>query len=275
MIRGVLLYEETDAKKNQWFIGHLIETAKDQGIDLSFMIYRKELFIGDNKELIRMDFCINRTRYSYVNVFLEARNVRCYNNLSTVKIANDKWLTYLMCKELEIPVMDTIPFDKNSFKDIEFPVVIKSKNGHGGNEVFWVNNEEELQNIEFENENGYIVQKPASVPGVDVRVYVLGDCPIIGVKRSSASDFRSNFSLGGQVEIFSPTAGQLAMIKKIQKFLATDYVGVDFMLHNDTWILNEIEDVVGARMLYSLSDYDIAEAFIKYICRDLKNVKGR
>lgn len=268
MIKGLLLYNEEDAQKNRWFINHLIETAKNNGIELIFALLNEELDVSSGKEAVQYDFCINRTRYTYVNEFFEENNIRCYNNLSTVKIANDKWQTYLLCKKLEIPVVKTMQINDFSDVNFEYPMVIKSRNGHGGREVFWINNKEELQEIKFENSNGYIAQKPVSNLGVDVRIYVLGDYFRIGVKRTSSDDFRSNFSLGGKVELFTPTIEQLEIIKKLQKAIASDYVGFDFMLHNGSWILNEIEDVVGARMLYSVSDCDIAEELVKYICKD-------
>ena len=268
MTKGLLLYGETDALKNKWFIERLTELSKNYGIKLAFAVLDESNFesISNIKDI---DFCINRTRYSYVNDFFESKNIRCYNNLRTVKTANDKWLTYSFCKKLDIPVMDTIELDDVSAIGFDYPFIIKSRNGHGGGEVFWINNEQDLLSLNLENKDGYIAQKPSSQLGVDVRVYVLGDTPIMAVKRTSDVDFRSNFSLGGKVELFTPTKEQLFIIKKLHSEISSDYAGFDFILHNGNWILNEIEDVVGARMLYSLSDFDIAEAFIKYIYEDI------
>lgn len=268
MIKGLLLYGETDALKNKWFIERLTELSKNYGIDLAFAVLDNTNFesIAAVKDI---GFCINRTRNDRINEVFESKNIRCYNNLDTVKIANDKWLTYSLCKKLDIPTMDTIEIDDVAALCTEYPFIIKSRNGHGGSEVFWINNEQDLLGLKLENKSGYIAQKPASTPGVDVRVYVLGGKPIMAVKRTSSVDFRSNFSLGGKVELFTPTDEQLSIIKKLRSGIFSDYAGFDFILHNDNWVLNEIEDVVGARMLYSLSEFDIAEAFIKYIYEDL------
>ena len=272
MIKGLLLYTKEDAKKNKWFIEHLMETAKKYGMDLVFSVFTDEFTATDKRDGTLYDFCINRTRYSCVNEFFEEKKIRCYNNFNTVQIANDKWETYRLCKELEIPVMETWQVTDSLAMNLEYPVVIKSKNGHGGNEVFWINNQEELQKLGWENESGYIAQSPVSTPGVDVRIYVLGDNIRIGVKRTSSKDFRSNFSLGGKVELFTPTSEQLEMIEELQKVIAADYAGFDFLLHNGSWVLNEIEDAVGARMLYSLVDFDIAEEWMQYICKDLQEL---
>lgn len=265
MIKGLLIYNESDAQLNKWFIEHLIEVSKSNGIELSFCIFNQELFAHNTGYFNQFDFCINRTRNSSVNVFFDTHNIRCFNNLKTVSVSNDKWLTYLLCKEIGIPTIETVQLNDTSNIELDYPFIIKSKNGHGGSEVFWINGSMDLNKLELNNENGYIAQKPVSDIGIDVRIYVLGNRPITGVKRTSLIDFRSNFSLGGQVELFSPTDEQLAIIKALQEVLSADYAGFDFILHKGQWILNEIEDAVGARMLYSLLNYDIGEEFIRYI----------
>ena len=56
---------------------------------------------------------------------------------------------------------------------------------------------------------------------------------------------------------------------KIAQLLEADYIGVDFLIKNGCFYLNEIEDPVGARMLYKASDIDALDLFIKDIKRVL------
>lgn len=258
MKKGILVYTKEDAKINKWFISHLSDELKNFGAEIELFIYD-----GRGKLPENIDFCVNRSRFCCVNEELERKGIRCFNNAKTVKTANDKWLTYLLCREFEIPVMETRTIE-NGFAG-EFPYVIKSRNGHGGSEVFLLEDEEQQKTLELKNPLGYIVQKMCSSPGTDVRVYTLGGKIRAAVKRTSKNDFRSNFSLGGKVELFTPTKEQTDMILKLQNALCTDYAGFDFILHNGKWVLNEIEDAVGARMLYSLVDFDIVKEYAKYI----------
>jgi len=47
-----------------------------------------------------------------------------------------------------------------------------------------------------------------------------------------------------------------------------DMVGIDFILDdNGNLVFNEIEDVVGARMLYQCSDIDIVKEYLSYISK--------
>lgn len=273
MLKGLLLYTEEDARKNQWFTEHLINIAKSYDINLILHSLRNKdeadegLFEG-------MDFCINRTRFFSVNFITDKLNIRCYNKWESVKIFNDKWFTYLLCNDMGIPTVDTVKIDDSRVVPFDFPIVVKSRNGHGGSEVFRIDSEQELQDFEFSNPAGYIAQQFASEPGTDVRIYVLGNEPVAAVKRTSLCDFRSNFSLGGKAELFTPTEEQLSIIKKLRSVIPTDYAGFDFIRDNGRWVLNEVEDTVGSRMLYSLCDFDIGERFIEYISEDLNSQKG-
>lgn len=268
-MRGLLVYTQEDAQVNRWFIGRMIDVAKEMGAELSLIIHndRSSFQLEDYSSA---DFCINRSRLSVVNMVLEEKGIPCFNNLSTVDIANDKYKTYCLCRELSVPVMDTCLYSKDTAESFGFPCVLKSVSGHGGREVHWLESAENLESLELSSDRQWIVQKPASCIGVDVRVYVLGGRAVCAVKRSSAESFRSNFSLGGKAELFELQEEQLQIINTLQNKLNTDYAGFDFILHQGHWVLNEIEDAVGARMLYSLTDMDIAKDYMEYILNSLR-----
>ena len=151
-----------------------------------------------------------------------------------------------------------------------FPLVLKSKNGHGGTEVFLVKDQEALQamlpTIDIDN---FIAQEFCSSPGKDMRVYVLGGEVVCGMLRQSEKDFRSNFCLGGHASVCEVSKEQKEVITKLCSALGCDFVGVDFILHNGKWVLNEIEDVVGTRMLYAYTNLDIVDLYFQHILKKL------
>lgn len=59
------------------------------------------------------------------------------------------------------------------------------------------------------------------------------------------------------------------MVKQILNKFQIDYGGIDFTFHNGKAVFNEIEDAVGARMLYSVCDIDIAKLFVDYIIGEI------
>ena len=49
-----------------------------------------------------------------------------------------------------------------------------------------------------------LFERPASEPGKDLRIYVLGNRMIASVMRRGSSDIRANFSLGGRAFLHEP-----------------------------------------------------------------------
>ena len=268
-MKGILIYDEAGKRRNEWFIERLIESAKNRGCELELVIHPDET---DEALKDHIDFAIVRTICPHVNVKMAHNYVYAFNNYLTSYIANDKWKTYLIAEKLGIPVMDTyaVSSAEEAMASVPFPFVLKAVDGHGGSEVFLVNNAEECkQTMSLLADKKAIAQKLCDEPGVDMRVYVMGDEIVAATKRTSSVDFRSNFSLGGNAEIDTPTEDMLWAIDKLREALHFDFVGVDFIRHNGRWVLNEIEDVVGTRMIYALTDIDIADRYIDYVIKKM------
>lgn len=103
-----------------------------------------------------------------------------------------------------------------------------------------------------------------------MRVYVMGGKIIASVLRYNPDSFKSNFSLGGKARLASPDASQVEAVEKIAARLKSDYIGVDFIFNDGRWVLNEIEDVVGSRMLYEVTEIDVAAAYCSYIIGEMR-----
>jgi len=112
---------------------------------------------------------------------------------------------------------------------------------------------------------GPIIQEMAGDPGRDLRIYVLGGRIIASVLRTSDVDFRANFKLGGRAEIVEPPEEVCKMVRRMVPELMADFIGIDFVFGDGRVYLNEVEDVVGTRMLYSLTDMDPARMYMEYI----------
>ncbi len=268
---GLLIYDSVGKARNEWFINRLIESAKNLGHELKLVIYD-----GGDFSFDEVDFAIVRTINPNINKYFEERAIPTFNNAKTSEVANDKWQTYLFAKELGILTMSTKkPVSiEDAAASFDFPFVIKAVDGHGGNEVFLIDSKQKCEEIFTKTVvDKTICQKMCSEPGVDLRVYMLGGEVLAAAKRTSLSDFRSNFSLGGKAEIVPVPKEVNAVLKKVYCALRCDFVGVDFIRHNGEWVLNEIEDVVGTRMLYSLTDIDAARVYVEYVIKMLNSRK--
>ena len=58
-------------------------------------------------------------------------------------------------------------------------------------------------------------------------------------------------------------------MQKIIDIFDIDYAGIDFLVDNGNLIFNEIEDTVGARMVYAKTDIDIINLYCEYIKDEL------
>ena len=261
MVKGILVYTSADAKYNEWFINHIIEEGRKCGLDIRLVLSDKEE-IPDNK----YSFAIVRNRDAKLCKRLEENNIRCFNSSYVVNIGNDKWEMYKDFNSAGIPVMYT------QRTKLPYPFVMKPVNGHGGENVYLIKNGDEyeraISNIPDERQGDLIYQVIATEKGRDIRVYVVGDIIITAMERiavDTEKDFRSNYSLNGNAREHALTDEELKLAAKVADHIKADFVGIDLIYNNGRPVVNEIEDAVGTRMLYSLTDIDPVREFVAHI----------
>ncbi|WJY28161.1 ATP-grasp domain-containing protein [Sporosarcina trichiuri] len=258
---GWLIYSREEAERNAWFIGQLIAAAQNCRLDLELKI-EEELQPDDAQP----DFALYRGRDFDISRGLEDAGVRVFNRTEVNRIANDKLAASQLAMMLGVPAIPTAKV--RAVDEIRsFPAVVKTADGHGGSDVFLLEDEKSAAELFAERPTEqWIVQPFIDHTPSDVRLYMLGVVCIGAVKRTGAGSFKSNVALGGTAEPFSPPAALTAFAERIAKALKSDYVGIDFIQDQDgIWLFNELEDPVGARSLYAAGDLDVAEELMKYI----------
>ena len=257
---GWLVYSPEGYALNRWFADRLLECAVAEGMALEL----KLLHGGDRlPPAPPPDFAVMRTIRPDLSAQLEACGVRVFNNAETARVANDKLETFRLARELDLPVLDTVDFTWPERPSVAYPCVVKTLDGHGGSEVFFVRGDREMEEaVRQTGKRTFLAQPLCDEPGVDMRVYVLGGEVLAAVQRTSRTDFRSNFKLGGDVAAVTPSPEPCAMARRLFDRLGFDFAGVDFIRHGERWVLNEIEDVVGTRMLYATTNLDAARLLV-------------
>jgi gamma-F420-2:alpha-L-glutamate ligase len=115
-----------------------------------------------------------------------------------------------------------------------------------------------------------VVQPRIGSRNQDLRVYVIGKDIIAAVLRTAKEGFKSNFSLGGEVRLYELNEQEKALVNLIINQFNFGLVGIDFIIgDNGELIFNEIEDVVGSRMLYKCSDINIVQRYLIYILNNI------
>ena len=289
MVKGILVYTSADAEYNEWFIDHIIEEGRKCGLDIRLVLSDKEEIsdideISDNKKIsgieeisnkeevpdIDYSFAIVRNRDSKLCKRLEENNIRCFNSSYVVNIGNDKWEMYKDFNSAGIPVMYT------QRTKLPYPFVMKPVDGHGGENVYLIKNADEyesvISNIPDERQVDLIYQVIATEKGRDIRVYVVGGIILTAMERiavDTEKDFRSNYSLNGNAKEHALTDEELKLAAKVADHIKADFVGIDLIYNNGRPVVNEIEDAVGTRMLYSLTDIDPVREFVAHIAEHI------
>lgn len=261
MVKGILVYTSADAEYNEWFIDHIIEEGRKCNLDIRLVLSDKEE-VPDND----IDFAIVRNRDSKLCKRLEENNIRCFNSSYVVNIGNDKWEMYKDFNAAGIPVMYT------QRTKLPYPFVMKPVDGHGGENVYLIKNADEYKRAidtnPDEKTGKFIFQVPATEKGRDIRVYVVGGIILTAMERNAVDtdkDFRSNYSLNGNAKEHALTDEELKLAAKVADHIKADFVGIDLIYNNGRPVVNEIEDAVGTRMLYSLTDIDPVREFVAHI----------
>ena len=260
-----LLYKREDAEKNRVLIDKYSEALKARGFRTGLVLIDRLSREDVLAACCGAELVINRSRDSQLVKFLENEGLFVTNPSVVTETANDKFTTYERLRD-SVPMLDTRLLTEGG-PELAFPFVAKPAGGHGGSGVTMINSASDLEAYRSAHPEKSVIQPVATDQGRDMRVYVIGGKPAAAMLRESKTDFRSNFSLGGSarmVPLGTLSGEELEIIENVCKKLPLHYAGVDIMHDHGRAVLNEIEDPVGARMLYIYTDIDPAERHVKY-----------
>ncbi|MEG1963337.1 MAG: ATP-grasp domain-containing protein [Clostridia bacterium] len=258
-----IIYDDERLALNNAFAQMLKAQCESCGFGAKILLKQQ---VAQQKELPKV--AIMRIVDNALSKQLEKKGVRVVNNSDVSKICNDKFATLQFAKSFGVEIMPSKLIAKEDICGIDFSksYVLKSLDGHGGLQVFMVKNVADAK-IAFDKiaQKQVLLQDVASDLGKDARTYVLGGKIICTMLRTSTKDFRSNFCLGGQAQQIELPTNIANQVITMAKAMDADFVGVDYIYNNDKMIFNEIEDVVGCRMLYAKTNFDMAKMFVDYI----------
>jgi ribosomal protein S6--L-glutamate ligase/gamma-F420-2:alpha-L-glutamate ligase len=240
-MKPILIYPTDEAKRNKFVIDKI---KNELGATLVTPDYRGSA-----------EYVINRTNDYKIAQYYESKGIRVFNPAKLSQLANDKQICYDYMEQNGIKIMPT--------RYCTPPFVKKPKDGHGGNGVIMCHSKEDY-------DDSMVCQKVASDTGKDLRVWVIGGKIIASILRVSDSDFRSNYCLGGNAVLYKLNDDEIKLIKKIITLVDGDYYGIDFVFNNGKIVFNEIEDTVGARMIYDKTEIDIIKLYCDYIKKTIK-----
>lgn len=296
-----IIYYDEEANKNSGFIEMLKSECRKYDIALEYISFEKVNLMSESSfenKFKKIFFVINRTREYKLSLRFEKINVKVFHSSKITELGNNKYKTYCYLKEyfernknepqgewIAHTVLVKADDLNNVLNDyIGKDYVIKSVDGHGGSQVFSLNddgtklgsyrkNRDNAKNNIYKALQGHdcVLQKRIDSDSNDIRVYIVFGKIYAAVLRHGNDGFKSNFSLGGSVEEYFPDEEQKKFIEKFIKAFGAGQLsmaGIDFILTRDgNLIFNEIEEMVGSRMLYNCSKHDIVREYVEQIAK--------
>lgn len=219
-----------------------------------------------------LSFAIPRGPFGMLHTHLDDMGVPSFNPSGFAFVANSKIATLRMASRLGIrfkPVRATCDIVSMGGQ-IRYPIVAKPDDGHGGIGVRLLEcGSDAAPLIGGRDEGVTLLQDVANSHGQDMRVYVL-DGEIVAAMLRTGDGFLSNYTKGGRADIVDIDVLDPYIVESVGKIVGefdSFFGGVDFLRDGDGWVLGEIEDAVGCRMLYDKTDIDPFSMFIDSVCR--------
>lgn len=311
MWKGYVVYEPEEAEKNQEFIRLFEREGAGVGIEFSYcpkQEYRQkempQMVLNRTRDRrVSAWYEERKVPVFHSSLITEAGNNKwkcCLYLLERMKgnVSSLKWMpdTLFLSEEItrkagntakEFPWEEELPAichqpDVGMMKQKvslgkyleahgEKELVVKSVDGHGGNQVFlWKPGmEKSLDFPEVLQGRDCIVQECMESNSEDVRVYIIGNRIYHAMCRRGKKDFRSNFSLGGEVFSYELSIGQRWLVEQVLSCFSGEILGMaglDFILGKDgNFYFNELEEMVGCRMLYQNTDKNIVGDYVEWL----------
>jgi RimK family alpha-L-glutamate ligase len=259
------------SKKFDELHSHLINTAKQFGIDLQIRTNQEMIFETKTPNFVLFwdkDICLARE--------LENKGIPVFNSSSAIEVCDDKAKTYLALQD-KVPQPKTIiaplsyfstdytRFVENSAEIVEFPLVYKERCGSFGEQVFLCNSVDEV--LSHIDSKPFLLQEFISESaGEDVRIEVVGGKCVSAMKRKNDHDFRSNITNGGIASPYTPTDLELELALTSCNELGLDFGGVDIM---NGGIVCEVNSNAHIMNIMNCTGIDIAPMIFNHIINSL------
>jgi len=223
---------------------------------------------------------------------LEKGRYFCVNSLSSIEACENKYLTSVILENEKLPipryaiVSDVSNLD-DGLKKIggEFPVIMKLLSGSQGIGVSIVDSYASLKSVyqtitKLSPESEILLQEKID-SNYDIRVQIIvkkfnplslnsaDNCEVVGVMKREAvdKDFRTNYSLGGEVKGFELTDEIKKIACKAANVMGCHWCGVDIMIDKKSenpYIL-EVNSSPGTEGISKVMDEPVVNTIIDYV----------
>ena len=215
---------------------------------------------------------------------LEKNGFKLFNSASAVEICDSKTLTATtlagkvrMPKTLFSPKTfaavgyTNLNFVEKAAEILGLPMVIKESYGSFGQQVYLAKTLQQAKGIASSLAGkDFVMQRfVAESCGRDVRLNVVGGKVVNAVLRKSNGDFRSNVTLGGGMEKYSPTPQEIALAEKTCRILGADFAGVDVLQGKEGPLLCEVNSNLHFKSTFDCTGVDISKHILQHVVNNV------
>ncbi|QDP40752.1 ATP-grasp domain-containing protein [Radiobacillus deserti] len=288
-LKGWVIYNgHLPGPKFKDFADWIVEAGHRQDMDIHSIPNHHLLSVftlnGQNisykNEIADPDFVIFSDKDIPLARTLEAMDIPVFNSSQAIEISDNKIDTYARLAAHHLPIPKTMVAPKvftgslhpDTFsqirKEFSFPIVVKEAFGSFGEQVYLVENEEELELklVEIRNRPFVIQSFIRSSYGRDLRLNVVGDKVVAAVLREAKEDFRANVSAGGTMKPHSPSQIEKDLAIAATKAIGADFAGVDLLFgKGGEPIICEINSNAHIRNIFNCTGINVADYIVEYV----------
>ncbi len=261
----------------------LICSAKKLNINLSI---KRTGEIKHNLDSVKneyADFVLFWDKDVLLAKMFEICGFKVFNSSSAIFNCDNKGYTFMKLQQSNVLTPETyiapltyeglgytnLLFADEICSQLGFPIIIKELYGSFGQQVYLVNNKEEMiYVIDKIGHKGFLFQKYIETSkGKDVRINVVGNKVVSSILRYSVNgDFRSNISNGGKMQKYVASSEQKNLAIKSCEALELDFAGVDVMFGpNDEPIICEVNSNPHFKSTFDCTGKDMSLEILKYV----------
>ncbi|MFH1880679.1 MAG: RimK family alpha-L-glutamate ligase [Bacillota bacterium] len=267
----------------------LLDSARNHGISLSLVtnaaiathIDRPEF----NSEL--PDFVLFWDKDVKTARLLEQRGLPVFNSADGILLCDDKSLTYLALKRIGLPMPQTVilpmTFSNIGYTNTDFlgdiaarlgfPLVLKECFGSFGQQVYRIDDMERLREkvISLAGTPMLAQELVTNSFGRDTRINIVGGRIVASILRQNRSgDFRSNVTLGGSMEAYTPTQEEAQLALLAVRELGLTFAGVDLLFGEHGPLICEVNSNAHFKTTLECTGVNMADEIFMEIKRRIR-----
>ena len=225
------------------------------------------------------DYCLFTDKDLHLARQLETMGIPVFNNAHAIETSDDKIATHQALAKMKIPMPRTISAPKTFLQDsplgmkqlqlaaktLGFPLVVKEAFGSFGQQVYLVNDMDELQNqVRKIGGKPFLFQEFVETSrGIDLRLQVAGNEVVASVRRTAVDDFRANVTNGGKMHSYEPTDAECKLAIAAARALGCDFAGVDLLHGENGPIVCEVNSNAHIHNLMDATGIDASDAIVR------------